>query len=207
MKKLIVLGLCFAMLFLAACSNTPDDEVSSQPDALSEIEVAAAKGELEGLKFPLRADADEVKDYFKQLEKDYLKEHGDDEQDHNHFMEDEGYAYYELLDMPKYMLIDTAEARYYYSGRNKSKGILAIATDNEIFGFTPGITSKYEVEAEFTTPGETVTADEGDLEMLSMAQDNLIILRYTFDDYQLDFYFSENKLITTALVDAENWVY
>lgn len=206
MKKLLCVFLCLAMFTLAACTPTPDD-VSSEPAALSKMEVSASKGEIEGLKFSLGADVKEVKDYFKKLAEDYEDEHGDDKHDHTNLMGNEEYAYYELVDMPDYMLIETAEARYYYDGMNSSKGILAIATDNEAFGFIPGLTSKYEVESEFSSACETVTADEDDFELLSMPQDGTLILRYTVEQYQLDFYFLDNMLLSIAIVDTENWVY
>lgn len=210
MKKILLFFLCVSMLLLAACKHNDDGLTSFQEaDYETKIENTAAKGELEGIKFSLGADIGGVKSYFKKLADDYNANHQNDGEHNHNFgsLDDEEYAYYNVVDKTAYSVIETANARYYYDRDNRTAGIVAISSDSTVFGFTPGLTTKYEIELEFKSEGKTVSAEEKDLELLSMPTASVLILRYTFEDYQLDFYFSENMLISTAIIDRENWVY
>ena len=210
MKKLLIFVLCMSFILLAACGrNAPDGSISYVgPQYDTKIENTAAKGELDGIKFGIGADIDGVKSYFKKLAEDYNKEHqNDNHEDHTFGDFDDDYAYYNVVDKGNYAVVETAAARYYYDKDNRTAGIVAISSDSTVFGFTPGLTTKYEIEAEFKSEGKTVSAEKRDLELLAMPTASVLILRYTFEDYQLDFYFSDNMLISTAIVDTENWVY
>ena len=102
-------------------------------------------------------------------------------------------------------MIDISTARFYFENTKQDKGVSVIATDSETFGFTPGVTTKYEVEDSIKAEGETFNATDDELRFLAVRTEPVLVLRYEYEDYTLDFYFYENTLITTVLTDTDNW--
>ena len=208
MKKTICLLLSVLMITLcfAGCGGKDKDNSSSDDAALGNIEASAMEGKLDTVKYGLGAEVDEVKDHYKKLADDYKASLEDEDEHHDHNPDaEDNFAYYSVEKKKGYTVIETTDARFYYIPKNEDAGVLAIATDSEIFGFTPGVTSKYEVEMELAEEGETVNASEAEKLLLAVESDPIVILRSTFDNYQLDFYFYDNVLITTTIVDTENW--
>lgn len=206
MKKILSIIICLCLIFsLSACGGNRNDalEDDSQKDY---IEQTVRKGKLDICEYGLGSDIEAVKDYYKQLADNYdeiTEEHDTEGCNHDH-TSDPNFAYYEVSKKNGYTVIETADVRFYYT-KNTEDGITAIASDSAVFGFTPAVTTKYEVEDAIAASGKTVNANEDDLKLLAMPSDSVIILRYTFDEYQLDFYFYENSLITTVILDREKW--
>lgn len=198
MKKIIAILITAVLICFAGCTGGNTDK-NPQEEGNSIV----SSGKIEGIDFGLGADVSTVKEHYSALAEEYSHNHTEsDGHDHS---EDENFAYYELIQEDGYSIIDIADARFYYLHDKQDKGIAAVATDSAAFGFTPGVTLKYEVEAAFEEKGDTVNAGEEELKFLAVRQDSVIILRYEFENYQLDFYFYDNMLITTVLLDTELW--
>lgn len=201
MKKLIALLLVLSLCILSLAGCRDDEGSSSNNSATGEIDALAADGKLDDIKYGLGADIDDVKKYYSDLEAEFLSEHTD-EDGHNH---DEEYVYYNFEKKSDYSIIDISTARFYFENDKQDKGVSVIATDSETFGFTPGVTTKYEVEDSVKAEGETFNATDDELRFLAVRTEPVLVLRYEFEDYTLDFYFFENTLITTVITDTDNW--
>ncbi len=199
MKKLLCLLLSLCLLVLAGCGA--QDSNSSDSSDKNSIEASAAEGKLEGIKYGLGADVDGVKEYYSKLAADYEAQHIDGD-GHNH---DTDAPFYMESREEGYTVLDISTARFYFENEKKDKGIAAIATDGEVFGFTPGVTAQYEVEEAISLKGKVINAGESELKLLAVRTEPVLILRYGFEDYQLDFYFYDNLLITTAISHTKNW--
>ena len=199
MKKLIAIFLCISLLGLAACSGGEGkDENPSEGTVSSPV----ASGKIDGIDFGLGADVSVVREHYYSLAvSDSSVDTGDD---HNHENE-EPQAYYNHTEKDGYSVIDISEARFYYVHGKEDKGIAAVATDSAAFGFTPGVTYKYEIEEATEAEGETLNAGEKELKFLAVRQEEVIVLRYEYENYQLDYYFYDNMLITTVLLDTTIW--
>jgi hypothetical protein len=198
MKKLLAVVLCLALLLLAGCSGGNDNN-SSENEGGSIV----SSGKIEGIDFGIGADVATVKQHYSALAEEYKQNHTENGE-HSHG-EDEQFAYYELIEKTDYSIIDIADARFYYLNAQEDKGIAAVATDSEAFGFTPGITTKYEVEEANEQKGDTLNATDAELIFLAVRQEEVIILRYEYDNLRLDYYFYDNLLITTVLFDTDVW--
>lgn len=201
MKKLIALLLVLTFCIVAFAGCRDDEGSSSTNSATGEIDALAADGKLDNIKYGLGADIDDVKKYYSDLEAEFLSEHTD-EDGHNH---DEEFVYYNFEKKSEYSVIDISSARFYFENTKQDKGISVIATDSETFGFTPGVTTKYEVEDSVKAEGETFNATDDELRFLAVRTEPVLVLRYEYEDYTLDFYFYENTLITTVLTNTDNW--
>lgn len=204
MKKILALVLCFSLLALAGCGAAPSSsEPSSSKSATGEIDNLAADGKVDGIEYGLGADIEEVKTYYENLANEYATEHaGSDEHVHG---DAEEYHYYNFEEGEDFCTIDISKARFYYETGKEDKGVAVIATDSETFGFVPGETMKYEVEDAIKAEGDIFEATEDELRFLAVRTEPLIVLRYEFEDYQLEFYFYDNLLVTTVLIDTNNW--
>ena len=196
--------LCISLVTLAGCGAAPSSsEPSSSKSATGEIDSLAADGKVDGIKYGLGANLEELKEYYETLAEEYEAEHsGTDEHVHN---DGEEFHYYAFEEGEDFCTIDISKARFYYETGKEDKGVSVIATDSETFGFVPGETMKYEVEDAIKAEGDIFEATEDELRFLAVRTEPLIVLRYEFVDYQLDFYFYDNLLVTTVLIDTNNW--
>lgn len=207
MKKLLCLILSVCLICFVGCSADKDDTSSAKEN--SQIETAVADGTLKTAEFALEADAQTVKNHYKKIMDDYEAIHtgenagvGHEDEAHIHDANDEDkIPYYDLSSKGKYTEIDVADYRYYYETANESKGIAAIATDTDVFGFVMGNTAKSEVEKAIAKKGTTVKATEQDKLFVAFPQENMIIYRLEYEKERktLDFYFFENMLVTVVL--------
>ena len=206
MKKALSLLLCLMLVFTVGCTGGAEDNSSDQTASLSKIEKSVKEGKFDTVKYGIGDNAEEVKSYYQKLASDYAYAHSsevegeDAEHNHNHEI-DEDFASYEEVQRDGYTLVKTAKARFYC----KAGKVVAVSTDSDVFGFTPAITSKYEVEEAIIADGKTFTAKAEDFVFSPFASEGTIILRYEIDNYQLDFYFYENSLLSTVIIDTEKW--
>lgn len=196
MKKIICLILCLAMLCLVGCGGDKDNS-SSDTSSLGKIESVVAEGKLQGIDYGLGADIEKVKEHYSNLAAEYEKEHNDgDGHDHSH---DTAAPFFAEDTKDGYVIYDISSARFFYEKGKEPDGISAVATDGELFGFTPGVTTKYEVEEAMTQEGESFSATEEELFFLPVRTEPVLILRYEIEEVQLDYYFYDNTLITTVI--------
>ncbi len=205
MKKIIALILCICLIscLFAGCGKDEKPETSSSSTADGSIDAIAADGKLDGVKYGLGADIEAVKAYYEALAAEYEENHGDD--NHDHGATGEEAHYFELKERDGYSIVDVSSARFYFEDGKEDKGVSVIASDSNTFGFSVGITTKYEVEDAVKAKGDTFNATDAELRFLAVRTEPVLVLRYEFDDYNLDFYFYDNLLITTVLTDTENW--
>lgn len=195
MKKALALILCVFMFCLAGCGTDRND--SSDTSSLGKIETVVASGKLEGIEYGLGADIEKTKQHYSNLAAEYEKNHKDgDGHDHSH---DTDAAFFSEKEKDGYVIFDISSARFFYKKGSEGKGISAIATDGDVFGFTAGVTTKYEVEEAMTENGESLTATDEELFFLPVRTEPVLILRYDIEDVQLDYYFYDNTLITTVI--------
>ncbi len=206
MKRIIALVLCLcltACLFAGCRKSTDESKNNTDSSTDGSISAIAADGKLDGVEYGLGAKIADVKAHYEALANEYEENHGDD--DHDHGLIGEESHYYALKEKEGYNIIDVSSARFYYETDNEAKGVLVIASDSDTFGFNVGITTKYEVEEAVNAKGKTFNATEAELRFLNVRTEPVLVLRYEFDDYNLDFYFNDNLLITTVITDTENW--
>ncbi len=208
MKKIValVLCLCFIACLFAGCGKSEEAEKSSSSSEDKSVVSIASDGKLDGVKFGLGANIEEVKAHYEALasEKEDNAEQVDEEE-HNHLITDQEAHYYAFKEKEGYNLIDISSARFYYETGKEDKGVSVIASDSDTFGFSVGITTKYEVEEAVKAKGKSFNATEAELRFLAVRTEPILVLRYEFDDYNLDFYFFDNILITTVITNTENW--
>ena len=206
MKKALSLLLCLMLVFTVGCTGGAEDNSSDQTASLSKIEKSVKEGKFDTVKYGIGDNAEEVKSYYQKLASDYAYAHSsevegeDAEHNHNHEI-DEDFAFFQEVYRENYTLFKTASERFYC----RAGKVIAVSCDSTVFGFTPAVTNKYEVEEKITTKGETVKAKVQDLVFNPFAPEDTIILRYNIDDYQLDFYFYENLLLSAVIIDKERW--
>ncbi|MBQ1187286.1 MAG: hypothetical protein IIX54_06345 [Clostridia bacterium] len=205
MKKLLCIILALFVLCLAGCKS--DKDVTSSLSGNTEIETAVQNGKFVGADYGIGADVKEVKDHYKKIVEDYeaihMGEGAGEGHEHEHHIHDanneDKIPYYDADPEGNYVEIDVADFRFYYESKNAEKGIVAIATDADVFGFVMGSTSKQEVEEAVGKEGVTTNATEEDKIFLAFNQDNLIIFTCTYEERAVSFYFYENLLVTAVI--------
>ena len=207
MKKLLCLILSMALLCLVGCGSDKDADPSGAGNSV--IEKAVIAGTLKEAKYKIGDNADEVNNHYKKVLADYEAIHmgenagiGHEDEGHIHDANDEDkIPYYDLSVKGAYSEIDISDFRFYFETDNKEKGIVAVATDTDVFGFVMGNTTKSEVEKSVGKTGTTLNATENDKIFVAFPQSNMIVFRLEYEEEEklLDFYFFENMLVTVVL--------
>ncbi len=209
MKKLIclVLALCMLCLF-AGCGKEPTKEdAPSTISKNSEIEKIAESGKFEDCEYGLGASYDEVKKHYKKIYDDYMDIHAapgageghEDENTADGAHDHEEFPYFNVSETEDYVEIETAKFRFYIDAKDENKGVVAIATDADVFGFTSNVTTQYEVVEKVGSDNKTLNATDEEMAFVAYKQDNTLVLRYEYEKNILDFYFCENTLQTTVI--------
>lgn len=207
MKKILCLILSLSMLCLVGCGADKDADPSGAENNV--IQKAVTAGTLKEAKYKIGDNADEVNNHYKKVLADYEAIHmdenagvGHENEEHIHDANDPNkIPYYDLSVKGAYTEIDTADFRFYYETENKEKGIVAVATDTDIFGFVMGNTTKSEVEKSAGKTGTILNATDNDKIFVAFPQSNMLIFRLEYEEEEkiLDFYFYENMLVTVVL--------
>ena len=199
MKKIVSFLLLSALLFtLCSCGGNDTKEKHA-------AEIDAAKGELDGIGFALGTDMKKIiehyEDIVEQLE-DSEKEHSDSM--HDHTLAEE---FITENDLGKYCSVMTVTDLYYYiDEKNDDKEKAAVAvTFNDVHEFAIGIAMPDDVKAVMSATPEERQAEENDMFFLPSFEENCLLLRYTYDNYQLDFLFVDDFLSAVALTDTNLW--
>ena len=209
MKKILCLALAFCMLgSFAACGKEPADDVTSDVPNNSEIQEIAESGKFEGAEYGIGDSYDEVKNHYKKVYDDYMALHsganaGEGHEDEVHVdgggHDHENFPYYNLAEIEDYVEIETESYRFYIDAKDEDKGVVAVATDGDVFDFVANVTTKQEIEAEVGSDNETINATDEEMAFVGIKQENTLVLRYEYEKNILDFYFCENTLQTTVI--------
>lgn len=203
MKKIFCMLLSVAILFsFAGCKNKEVGQGNIETSETS-IEEYAKKGQIPELKFSLGSDIETVKKYYSDFVSQFEEEQSEEENPgHNH--EDLEAYYFDVTEGEKTVRMATGNTTFFYEKAKADKGISVISTKDTAFGFEPGSTTKQEIEASFETKGKTLDATDDDMYFVIQTE-NCVILRYTFENIKLDFYFTDNILMTTVIMNTQNW--
>ena len=206
MKKLICLGLALLMLCFTGCGKETED-TNSTVSKNNEIEKIVESGKFEDAEYGIGAAYDEVKNHYKKVYDDYMDLHtganaGEGHEDEIHSdggHDHENFPYYSLNETEDYVEIETEAFRFYIDAKDEEKGVMAVATDGDVFSFTANVTTKQEIEEKVGSVNKTINATEQELAFVGIAQEDTIVLRYEYEKNILDFYFCENTLQTTVI--------
>ena len=199
MKKLIAVLISFVFLFsFAACGGKEGSESKSDESIKTVVTEAITQGKIPEVKYALGTSTKEIDKYYADIEKQMKESHeGDGEVHSDHDI---------MLNSMEGNLSYTYEIgveKYFYEKAKKSEGISVICTLEDAFGIKQG-TSKSDVEAALAgLELKTVQAGEDELYFVPLTE--AIVLRYKSGEYKLDFYFSNNELVATVLMNTENW--
>ena len=203
MKKIVCMLLSLAILFsLSGCKKGEGNKTGSNNSEIS-VEEYAKKGQIPEQKFSLGTDIQTVKQYYSDIVAQY-EEEGPTEESPGHSHEDLEAYYFDVTEGEKTVRMATGNTTFFYEKAKADKGISVISTKDTAFGFEPGSTTKQEIEASFETKGKTLDATDDDMYFVIQTE-NCVILRYTFENIKLDFYFTDNLLMTTVIMNTQNW--
>lgn len=203
MKKLVSLVLILCMLCFVGCADDKKDTTVSNS---KEIETAVSSGKFENAEHGIGSEYETVKTYYKTIYDDYMALHSGENAGEGH--ENDEYAdgehdvdfpYYSHETKGEYIEIDILDFRFYYNAGNTDKGMVAIATDGDVFGLIAGLATKQEVEEKVGKEGNTLNASDADLIYLAFPEEDMLLLRYEYEYNVLDFFFYENALVTTVI--------
>lgn len=202
MKKYICLVLSLVFIFsLVGCKDKENKGGNTQYT----VAEYAVKGEIPELDFKLGEDPKTVEKHYSDIVASQDAAHSEEEtEDGAHDHPELEVPFYDVAEGERSVRIATDTVSYFYEKEKASKGISVISVQETAYGFTPGSTTKYEVEYAIEEKGKTLDATEDDMYFI-IPTENCVILRYTFEKYKLDFYFSDNTLVATVLTDTENW--
>jgi len=201
MKKLIAVILSFLLcLSLAACSK----EVVSSNDYKQKMETITEslnKGKIPEIEYALGDNPDGIKKHFEDL---LGNESHDEDEGHNHSHDE--VTSFTVTQGLRSVKMDAGKFVYHYEIDKKEKGVSVIVSYTEAFGFTAGESTMQDVAACFDPNSvKTVLPSDDDMYFLVYPSSDCMVLRYEKDNLKLDFYFSENVLIATVLLDKSNW--
>lgn len=201
MKKLIAVILSFVLcLSFAACSK----EVVSSNDYKQKMETITEslnKGKIPEIEYALGDNPDGIKKHFEDL---LANESHDGDEGHNHSHDE--VTSFTVTQGLRSVKMDAGKFVYHYEIDKKEKGVSVIVSYTEAFGFTAGEATMQDVAACFDPNSvKTVLPSDDDMYFLVYPSSDCMVLRYEKDNLKLDFYFSENVLIATVLLDKSNW--
>ena len=203
MKKIVCMLLSLALLFsLAGCNNNQNGTANINSGEVS-IEEYAKNGQIPEQKFALGTNIETVKKYYSDLISQYEQENPNEENTGHSHEELEAY-YFDVTEGQLTVRMDTGNTSFYYEKSKADQGISVISTKENAFGFETGSATKQEIEMAFDSKGKTIDATEDDMYFVIQTEP-CVILRYIFENVKLDFYFSDNVLTTTVIMNTQNW--
>lgn len=196
MKRILVLLLCFSLLFtLAGCGK---EDTASAPEGL-DVEYYANLGQMPECEYKLGDDVDNALAEMKALEDSEHSEEDEDEAGHSH----EGFFVTEMED-EDYSSLQTGTFSYYYKTDAKDKGFTHIVSFDKAYGFEYGTVS-IEIKDALSARGlETAERDITSDEAFFMpGAYGCTALEYNFENTTVMFIFQDNLLCATALFTTD----
>ncbi len=199
MKKIVSFLLLLALIFtLSACGENKKTEKH-------EVEIKAAKGELDGIGFALGTDMSKIIEHYETI----IEQQEESGEEHSDSMHDHSLAG-EFISEDKhdgYGSVMTVSDLYYYideTDDSKEKAAVAV-TFNDVHEFAIGISMPDDVKSAMSATPEERKAEERDMFFLPSYEENCLLLRYTYGNYQLDFLFVDDFLSAVALTNTDLW--
>ena len=202
MKKIIAICLSLVLIvcIFSACSNetTSSTDIKDNKAAVTE---GIKNGKIPEIDYALGDNPDGIKKHFEDL---LAQNDHSEEEDHNHSHDD--VTSFTVTEGISTVKMDAGKFVYHYEKSKKSNGISVIVSYTKAFGFTAGETIMQEVSACFEQNSITkFSASEDDMYFLVYPLSDCMILRNDTGNIRLDFYFSENVLVATVIMDKANW--
>jgi len=217
MRKLSILLLAAALLFLVACGGEfssqydPNDPFLNAGRLEHDVDVGyyARQGRIDTLTIKIGDTADDVKKYYNfdaELES-ALEELDDDELDdelHEDFGEDNfTIAEFEFDD---FVELRSESVAYYYMSAGSAQRIVSIVNFGDSYGFIMHVNTIEDVREALGEAYEDRPAEESDLFfMFSPQADDHHILSYIYDNMRVKFFFNEDLLVAVSLSDIDEW--
>ena len=198
MKRYIAVLLAVLTLF-SFCSCGDNSHNISDDDLSSDIMYYLSLGKIKEADFALGTNPEEIDNA--KLEPSH--EIGGDANvgdEHNHeqgVVKEEGVVSYHYTYGP---------FQYYYNKGKEDKGVSFIVSLDKAYGFTVGITSKFEIENALSNlEPEKRKAESDDFFFMVVEIEDCEMLIYEYEKYTLSFYFKDDILICTTLQNSEEW--
>lgn len=187
MKKVLSFLLVFALLFaLSACGKKKEKAAENKVD----LEYYAELGQMPECPYKLGADPDEITEKLTAEESSAAAA---------------GEEYpYALTEGEKTVRIDNGDFVYYYEKAKKDNGISYIIATDKGYGFENG-TSILEIKNALPELKYTEEDVNEDNSFFLMGIQDGTVLKYTFKNRVISFFFSENALTAVTLYDTDNW--
>ena len=225
MKLRAIALLCVAALSLSLCAcaaPTGETVSSTQPvssaETLNLIDVVeyASRGEIYGCEFALGTSLDAIKAayHYGENNEESIEETESVESAEESTESEEQIVMMEDLTVTEGMNIQDAEtirlatgsAKFYSRFATADQGISFIALFDDPFSYYVGLTTPDEilrtVKAEPRYQGE---ANEMELFFYFGVPENVTEIKYTFGEYDLVFYFENDRLSATSICAWNNW--
>ncbi len=200
MKKIVSLMLCLLMVIgIVGCGKTEGEKEEEKPQNVSaEFKTNVTAGKIPEVKFAVGTAASELDKYYSDTEKAMEEAHNGGGEVHSD--DDMLLSSVEGFSTHTY---EIGSEKYFYEKSKKDKGVSVICSLGDAYGFKHG-TSKADVEAALEgLELQTLKAGESELYFVPLIE--AVILRYTEGDIRVDFYFNNNELVATTLLNFKNW--
>lgn len=186
MKKII--SILLSVLLVLSFSACADDKKVKEAEV--DLEYFADLGQIKESPYKLGADPDEINEELSSA-------------DESAASAGEEFAY-NVTEGEKTVLIDSDTFSFYYEKAKKDKGISAIVSYDEAYGFTNSnnINDVKAALEPYKYSEETATDDN--IFFISGITDGTV-LKYTFDNIEIIFLFQENMFFAAAIYDTDNW--
>lgn len=195
MKKIIALLLVFSMVFcFIGCK---DEEGNNSSTYEIDINYYVSAGMISEAKYALGLDPDEIE-----------KEAEQGSGEHNH---EGGDGHEDIIEYQKFgdKEVYSVNGFYYcYKSGKESDGISCIIGTDTVFGFTVGLSSKYEINSAISNmKPETSVASSKEFFYMPFALENMEKLSVSSGKNVLNFYFENDVLIAVSLYNGDKWEY
>lgn len=195
MKKIIALLLLFCMMFcFVGCKEEKDNNSSAYE---IDINYYLSAGMISEAKYALGFDPDDIEKEAEQSGGEHTHEGGDG---HEGIIEFQKFGNKDVY---------TVDGFYYcYKSGKESDGISCIIGTDTVFGFTVGLSSKYEVNSAISElKPESSIADSKEFFYMPFALEGMDKLSVKNGKNILNFYFENDVLIAVSLYNSEKWEY
>lgn len=186
MKRFSTFLLAIIMVLTFVACGSGDKQESKIP---VKAEKQAAEGIIPEMKYGLGTDPDKIIEEYE----DYIEAN---EGTDVFIDETEG----ELT-----VRLSTIDTAYYYEKENKEHGVAVLINFADSYGYLLGITMIDDIKKDFAATPEVLTATEEQMYFFPSAEDNCVILRYTYGSNRLDFFFVDDFLAATVLTNTNYW--